>query len=101
MSHTLKKLLNIIQNRIYKRCENELGAEQFGFRGGLGTIEALFFIRLLVQKICEFKKSVFIYFIDFEKAFDQVKHGLLFQYLESIIVERNVEEEWEYSLIRY
>lgn len=82
MSHSLKLLLKIIQNRVYKRLENELSDEQFGFREGLGTREALFCVRLLAQKICEFKKNLFICFIDFEKAFDQVLHGKLFEYLE-------------------
>lgn len=53
-----------------------------GFRSGLGTREALFCMRVLLQKSCEFRKNVYVCFIDFEKAFDRVHHDPLFKYME-------------------
>ncbi|XP_060523267.1 craniofacial development protein 2-like [Cylas formicarius] len=49
MSHALKAFLNIIQARIYKRLDENISANQFGFRKGLGTREALFAIQVLIQ----------------------------------------------------
>lgn len=62
----------------------------------MGTREALFCVRLLTQKICEFKKNIFICFIDFEKAFDRISHGLLFEYLEQKRVN-----SYELRLLKY
>ncbi|CAG9835839.1 unnamed protein product [Diabrotica balteata] len=72
MSHTLKILLRIIQNRVFLLCENRMGNKQFGFRNGPGTREALFSMRILLQKSCEFRKN---------KAFDRVQHDTLFDCL--------------------
>lgn len=87
MSHVLKILLKILLNRIYDICDQDIGKEQFGFRNGLGTREALFSMRVLLQKSCEFRKNLYICFIDFEKAFDRVKHTELFQCLKSYNVD--------------
>lgn len=83
MSHILKVLLKILLNRIHATCEQNIGREQFGFRNGLGTREALFCMRVLLQKSCEFRKNIYVCFIDFEKAFDRVEHTKLFQCLKS------------------
>ncbi|XP_077301158.1 uncharacterized protein LOC143921680 [Arctopsyche grandis] len=77
MSHTLKILLKIIQERIRRKCENMISDSQFGFRRGLGTREALFCMNVLLQKCRDFKKRIYICFIDFEKAFDRVEHDKL------------------------
>ena len=84
MSHTLKILLRVLQERIHTRCEAVIGDSQFGFRSGLGTREALFSMNILLQKCKEFQKPVFICFIDFEKAFDRVQHSALIEALGQI-----------------
>lgn len=84
MSHTLKIFLKILHHRIYRLCEDRISDEQFGFRGGMGTREALFCMRTLLQKSVEFRKNIYVCFIDFEKAFDNVPHTQLFQCLDSI-----------------
>lgn len=87
MSHTLKILLRVIQNRIQARCEEIISDAQFGFRGGLGTREALFCMNVLLQKCREFQKPVFVCFIDFEKAFDRVRHVRLIETLQRMEIE--------------
>lgn len=77
MSHTLKVLLKIIQQRIYRKCEEQLDEAQFGFRAGTRTGEVLFAITVLLQKCREYNKSVYVCFIDFQKAFDKVQHDKL------------------------
>lgn len=61
MSHTVKILLRVIQNRIQSKCEEHISKEQFGFRGGLGTREALFCINILIQKLREFQKPLYMF----------------------------------------
>lgn len=87
MSHALKVLLKIIHNRIYKKCEQESGYEQFGFKSGLGTREALFCLQLMAQKCTDQQKPMYVCFVDFEKAFDRVKHTRLIEMLYELGVD--------------
>lgn len=81
MSHVLKIFLAIIQNRIRPKCDEQLGESQFGFRSGMGTREALFALNVLVQKCKDMQTNVILCFIDYEKAFDRVRHDLLMERL--------------------
>lgn len=89
MSHVLKIFLKIIHNRIYKKCEMDMSSEQFGFRDGLGTREALFGFNVLLQKCRDQQKNIFLCFIDFEKAFDKVNHDKLIECLENKGLDKN------------
>ena len=57
---------------------------QFGFRGGFGTRDALFTIQVLVQRCQDMDKDVFLCFIDYEKAFDRVRHQPMLVLLQRI-----------------
>lgn len=84
MSHAVKVLLKVVHNRIYRKCESIIGNDQFGFRAGMGTREALFNLLVLAQKCYDQQKDIFICFIDFEKAFDRVRHDLLLERLKEV-----------------
>lgn len=53
--------------------------EQFGFRNGFGTRQLLLSIMVLMQKCRNQQKDAFVAFIDYDKAFDRVKHMLLME----------------------
>lgn len=89
MSHTLKLFLKIIHGRIYKKLEEDMSSTQFGFRAGLGTREALFASSVLFQRCLDMNQDVFACYIDFEKAFDKVKHDKLHQ----ILASKNIDLE--------
>ena len=89
MSQTLKLYLKIIHRRIYRKCEADVGVEQFGFRPGLGTRDALFSLSVLLQKCRDQGKDVFICFIDYAKAFDCVKHSELMAILDAKGLDNN------------
>lgn len=89
MSHILKLFLKIIHARIYRKCEQDLGDAQFGFRDGMGTREALFSINVLFQKCRDQQKKVYSCFIDYEKAFDRVNHVKLMRILEGMGLDKN------------
>jgi len=82
MGHTLKLFVKIIHKRIYRRIEEDIGNTQFGFREGLGTREALFGINVLF-----FNQEVYACYIDFEKAFDKVKHDKLHRLLVRKLIQ--------------
>ena len=84
MSHFLKLLLRIIHTRLYRRCEEVSGFSQFGFKKGFGTREAIFSLQTLVQNCLDQRKNAFICFIDYEKAFDNVRHELMVTYLQEL-----------------
>lgn len=57
---------------------------QFGFRGGFGTRDALFAMQVLVQRCQDMNKDVYLCFIDYEKAFDRVRHQQMLEILQRV-----------------
>lgn len=88
MSHTLKIFLKVIHYRISTKCESAVGSSQFGFRRGLGTREALVATQVLVQNCYDQRKDVAMCFIDYEKAFDRVRHQKLVQILRRLDIDQ-------------
>lgn len=84
MCHVLKIFLKIIHARIYKKCEENNGETQFGFRNGLGTREALFAIQVLIQRCRDVNCDVYVCFLDYTKAFDRCQHEKLLDLLTDI-----------------
>lgn len=82
MSHTLKSFLKIIQHRIHRKLEQDISETQFGFRNGLGTREALFALNVLTQRCLDVNQDLHLCFIDYNKAFDKIRHDRLIQLLQ-------------------
>ena len=87
MPHTLKLFLKIIQERIGKKIDREVGHSQFGFRPGSGTREGIFAFNIIAQKHIEVDHDLFTCFIDYSKAFDRVHHVQLIKCLEKIGID--------------
>lgn len=87
MSHTLKMFLKIIHNRICMKLEEELSDTQFGFRDALGTREALFAYNVSVQRCLDVNQPVYACFLDYNKAFDKVRHDRLIE----ILTKKNLD----------
>ncbi|KAJ2952534.1 hypothetical protein O0L34_g6852 [Tuta absoluta] len=83
MSHMLKIFLKIIHSRIHTKIEDKISDTQFGFRNGLGTRDALFGYQVLMQRCWDMNQTVYICFIDYEKAFDRVQHQKLIEILHN------------------
>jgi len=49
-----------------------------------GTRNAIFILRMLSERAIEMQKDIYVCFIDYEKAFDNVRHAQLFQDLGEI-----------------
>lgn len=89
LSQVLKLFLKIVHTRIYNRCEMDVSPTQFGFRQGFGTREALYSLTALLQKCRDQQKDVFMCFIDYQKAFDCVKHVELIKMLQDKRIDKN------------
>lgn len=84
MCHTLKVFLRILHSRLWRKIDENISETQFGFRNGLGTRDALFSVQVLTQKCLDQQRNVFACFIDYEKAFDNVRHDKLMSLLKQI-----------------
>ena len=78
ISHASKVLLIIILNRMRAKIEEELSDCQAGYRSNRSTIDMLFTLQLLIEKIRNSVEEAYLTFIDYSKAFDSVKHHRLF-----------------------
>ena len=79
MSHTIKLLERIIEAGIRK--EMTIDEQQFGFMPGRSTTDAIFCLRMLLEKWTEGQKAVHCAFIDLEKAYDRVPREELLECL--------------------
>ena len=87
MSQVTKLLLKIVMDRMKGKIETELGDAQSGCRQGKGTREGLLYLRLICERHLEVQKDGYICFLDYEKAFDRVRHEPLMQCLSEIGVD--------------
>src|SRR5437867_13422090 len=95
ISHASKVLLHLIKGRITPIIERELGDSQMGFRKGKGTRDAIFQLRMISERIIDLiaekmikgkkttkRKKLYLCFVDYQKAFDRVKHDKLAEVME-------------------
>ena len=95
ISHASKVLLHLIKRRITPVIEGQLGDSQMGFRKGKGTRDAIFQLRMIservqrlnTEKVIQRKKTtkakkLYLCFVDYQKAFDRVKHDKLTEVME-------------------
>ena len=65
-------MLKILTKRIESKAVGFIEKNQFGFRKGCGTRDAIGIMRVLCERSLEHGNDVYICFVDFEKAFDTV-----------------------------
>ena len=70
--HASKIMLKILTKRIENKVQNFISKNQFGFRKGCGTRDAIGVLRMLYERCNEHGKDMYVCFVDFEKAFDRV-----------------------------
>ena len=82
ISHASKVMLKILQARLQKYVNHELLDVQPGFRTGRETRDQIANIHWIIEKARKFQKNIYVYFIDYAKAFDCVDHHKLLKILE-------------------
>jgi len=78
---TYKILSNILLSRLTPYAEDVIGDHQCGFRHNRSTTDHIFCIRQILEKKREYNEAVHQLFIDFKKAYDSVRRGVLYNSL--------------------
>ncbi|GFR64021.1 endonuclease-reverse transcriptase [Elysia marginata] len=89
MSHITKILLRVIMMRVRNKIKPEIAAEQCGFVEGKGTTNAVFTLRVLIERALEVQKDVYLCFIDYTKAFDRIRHDEIIKELAHLHIDGN------------
>ena len=83
LSVVSKVMGRIVIDRIRTGVESKLRKEQADFQPGRGTIEQIFILRNIIEKSIEWQSSLYVNFIDFERAFDSVHRDSLWLIMRS------------------
>ena len=90
MSHTMKIWEIIIKARLRNRVA--ISKQQYGFMPGKGTTDAMFALRMLMEKYREGQRELHCVIMDLEKAYDRVSQEELWYCMrKSGIVEKYVQ----------
>ena len=87
MSQLGKIVLRVILNRVRNKVRPEVSEEQYGFVKGKGTTNAIFLLRMICERAIEMQRDVFLCFIDYQKAFDTVRHEELMRMLAGLEID--------------
>ena len=85
--HASKIMLKVLTKRLEAKAQQLLGRNQFGFRKGCGTRDAIGEMRMLCERSLEYRNDVYVCFVDFEKAFDRVNWVKMFEILKDLHVD--------------
>jgi sorting nexin-29 len=72
-----KLFANIIKNKLNERMEDEIVEKKCGFRKGRSCTDAIFTVQQIMEKTKEHNLPLFLLFIDYEKAHDNVNRDML------------------------
>jgi hypothetical protein len=67
------KVVASVIRRSEKKIEDVLGEDQFGFRKGKGSRDAIGMLRIISERTLDIGEEICICFIDRQKAFDRVR----------------------------
>lgn len=87
LSHLYKLFTKILTKRLTSKLDFYQPTEQAGFRSGYGTNDHLQVIKTLIEKSVEYNKPLVLIFVDYEKAFDSIKHSEMFKALADCRVD--------------
>uniref|UniRef100_A0A8D8TV43 Craniofacial development protein 2 n=1 Tax=Cacopsylla melanoneura TaxID=428564 RepID=A0A8D8TV43_9HEMI len=79
---TYKIMSILLLNRLLPYSEDLIGEYQTGFRKGRSTLDHIFTLRQVFEKLWEYNSGGHFVFIDFKKAYDSVNRPCLFKILK-------------------
>ncbi|XP_069994133.1 uncharacterized protein [Penaeus vannamei] len=77
-------LREAMTSRFKEKIKSEVSWSQFGSKKNEGTRNAKFVMRTLAERAIEMQKNLYVIFIDYEKAFDRVKHQEIMNDLQQV-----------------
>ena len=92
----------VILERVKDTVDSELRDQQAGFRKNKTCMDQIATLRIIVEQSLEWNSSLYINFIDYEKAFDSVDWGTLCKLLRHYgrptelvsLIKSNIMKEW-------
>ena len=84
ISHTGKIVARILSKRSENKIEEIIAEDQFGFRKGKGTRDAVGLMRIISERELDVKEEMFLCFIDWQKVLDRVHWTKLLEMLRTI-----------------
>ena len=93
----LDQVLKIMERVIEKLTRGmiKINDMQFGFMPGRGTIDAIFILRQMQERYIEKDRTLYLCFVDLEKAFDRVPREVLWWAMRKVGVE-----EWVVRVVQ-
>lgn len=83
ISNLYKIFAKVILNRISSVLDENQPREQAGFRSDFSTIDHIHVIKQIIQKSNEYGKIYYLAFVDYNKAFDSLRHTYIWEALQS------------------
>jgi len=80
----------VLINRIRDGVDSKLRDEQAGFRRGRSTTEQIFVLRNIIEQVVEWQATLYVTFVDFEKAFDSVHRESLWKIMASYGIPKKI-----------
>ena len=77
-----KIMAKIVIRRLRDQVDAKLRREQAGFRPGRGTREQTFTLRNIIEQSLEWNASLYLCFIDYQKAFDSIHQDTLWKIMK-------------------
>ena len=77
-------MFKILRTRLQYYVNQELPDVQAGLRKERGTRDQIASIHWIIEKAWEFQKNIYLYFIDYAKAFEGVDHNKLWKALRQM-----------------
>ena len=76
----------LLELSILFRIESKIQSteNQFGFKSGLGTDSCIFLLKEIINKLKNSHTNTFLAFLDASKAFDKVRHDILFSKMNDV-----------------
>ena len=68
--------------RMRVHVDGKLREEQAGFRNGRSCADQIATLRIIIEQSIEFQTSLYLNFVDLEKAFDSIDHQVLWALLQ-------------------
>ena len=80
-----KLFANIMKNRQNEHVEDEMIDEECGFRNGRICTNAIFMVQQIIEKRKEHNLPLFLLFLDYEEAYDNVNRDELSEMMDNKI----------------
>ena len=85
IAYSLQTTCNHNKKRLNEHLEDEMVEEQCGFRKGRSCTDAIFTAQQIIEKRKEHNLPLFLLFIDYEKAYDNVNRDKPWEMMENKI----------------